>query len=98
METIATLRDVAVIIIALLDFILLAALAVAAFIAMRLLSSGIGKVTPMLDKADDAAQAVQARTDALAGKAARAAIAASAWGAGAQRFLEVFFGGLGDRR
>jgi flagellar basal body-associated protein FliL len=95
--TVESVRDVAVIVIAVLHVVLLLVLAVAAFFLLRGAVWLDAHVRGVLDEAREVARSVESRADATAEQAAHALIRVSALCAAAGTFLRVLVKGPGPR-
>jgi hypothetical protein len=96
-EVLAIIRDVAIIIIAILDIILLSILAVIAFMAWRLFASVKGDVPELLDRAKETATTVKGTTDFVSDRAVKPIIRVAAFFAAVSRFIAVLFRGERSR-
>ena len=88
-----TLRDVAVIFIALLDLVLLLVLIVAAYFLLRGLVWARRNAVSLLGIARETADRIDAKTDAGAEKTAQLLIRTSATASAAKTFLRMLVGG-----
>jgi hypothetical protein len=94
-ETIALIRDIAVIFLALLNIALIAVLLVIAILIWRLVRMLSREAPEFLDKAKQMTTTVQGTVDFVGSTVARPAISAAAFLAAIQRFLRVL--ALGNR-
>lgn len=95
METIAVIRDIAIILLALLNIVLIAVLVVIAFLVWRLIRMVSREAPEFIDKAKQMTTTAQGTVDFVGSSVARPAISISAFLAGAQRFLRIL--ALGNR-
>ena len=96
METIAVIRDLAIILLALLNIVLIAVLVVIAFLIYRLIRMVSREAPEFVDKAKQMTTTAQGTVDFVGSTVARPAITIAAFLAGAQRFLQVL--AMGNRR
>jgi hypothetical protein len=96
-EWLAVIRDVAIIIIAILDIILLGILAVIAFMAWRLFASVKGDVPVLLDRVKETANTVKGTTDFVSDRAVSPIIRVAAFLSAVGRFIAVLLGGERSR-
>ena len=96
METIAVIRDLAIILLALLNIVLIAVLVVIAFLIYRLIRMVSREAPEFIDKAKQMTTTAQGTADFVGSTVARPAITITAFLAGAQRFLQVL--AMGNRR
>ena len=92
-----TIRDVAIILIAILDIILLALLAAIAFLAWRLFVQVKGQVPELLDKGKETLVSVKGTTEFVSERAVTPVIRIAAFFAAVSRFFAVLFGGQRSR-
>ena len=95
--TLETARDIAIILVAVLDIILLVLLCVILFIAWRLFASVKGKVPELLDRGKDTLTTVKGTTDFMSERAVTPVIRITAFVAAILRFFAVLFGGERSR-
>jgi hypothetical protein len=96
-EVLAVIRDVAIIIIAILDIVLLSILAIIAFYAWKLFASVKGEVPELLDRAKQTATTVKGTTDFVSDTTVKPLIRAAAFFAAVSRFIAVLFRGERSR-
>jgi hypothetical protein len=95
-ETIALIRDLAIILLALLNIVLMVILVVIAFLIWRLVRMVSREAPEFIDKAKQMTTTAQGTVDFVGSSIARPAITVTAFFAGFQRFLQVV--ALGNRR
>lgn len=88
-----TIRDIAIIIIAILDIVLLSLLAAIAYFAFRLFMQVKHYVPDLLETSKDTLTTVKGTTDFVTDKAVTPIIRVAAMAAAIQRFVAVLFGG-----
>jgi hypothetical protein len=88
-ETIAVIRDLAIILLALLNIVLIAILVVIAFLVYRLIRVVSREAPEFIDKAKQMTTTAQGTVDFVGSTVARPAISITAFLAGLQRFLNV---------
>ncbi len=96
METIAVIRDLAIILLALLNIVLIGVLVVIAFLIYRLIRMVSREAPGFIDKAKEMTTTAQGTVDFVGSSVARPAITITAFFVGVQRFLQVLT--LGNRR
>ncbi len=96
METIAVIRDIAIILLALLNIVLIAVLIVIAFLIWRLIRMVSREAPEFVDKAKQMTTTAQGTVDFFGSSVARPAITVTAFFAAVQRFLQVL--ALGSRQ
>jgi hypothetical protein len=92
-----TARDIAIIVVAVLDIILLAILCVIAFLAWRLFANVKGQVPELIDRGKDTLTTVKGTTDFMSDRAVTPVIRITALVAALLRFFSVLFGGERSR-
>lgn len=96
-STLAIIRDIAIILVALIDIVLLGTLAVIAIMAWRLFASVKGQVPELLDTAKATATTVKGTTDFVSDRAVTPIIRVAAFLSAVSRFFAVLFGGERNR-
>jgi hypothetical protein len=89
LETIAVIRDIAIILLALLNIVLIAILVVIAFIVWRLFRMLQREAPELIDKAKTMTTTAQGTVDFVGSAVARPAITATAFFSGVGRFVRV---------
>ncbi len=92
----AAIRDVAIILIAILDIVLLALLVLIAFTIWRLITLLRGEIPPILGSVKKTATTVEGSTDFITTTAALPLIRAVSLVFATTRFLQVLFGRAGS--
>jgi hypothetical protein len=95
-ETIAVIRDIAVIFLAILNILLIAVLLVIAILIYRLIRMLSREMPEFIDKAKQMTTTAQGTADFVGSTVARPAISVAAFMSGVQRFLRVL--AVGNRK
>ena len=97
MSWLETARDVAILVVAILDIVLLGLLCVIGFIGWRLFASVKGQVPELIDRGKGTLTTVKGTADFMSDRAVTPAIRISAFVTALIRFFAVLFGGKRSR-